>query len=102
MKTDWKPGDRIWFAEEKRPYRVRACGGGYLICTKPFNPRHTYQYTIVDLNAGIRGADNYWKWGGYFNYGDDAECRKAVGALLSGEIEISHRNVVKLNITNKS
>lgn len=98
-------GDRIYFSEERYPYTVQACDERYLICTKPFNPRHTVQYTIVDLKNGIRGADNYWKWGGYFDYSKHEECELALKALNGGlgdqykPFEISRRNYVKLNIT---
>lgn len=51
-------GSRIYFAEEKLPYRIRARSNRYLVCTKPFNLRKTVLYTIVDLVEGIRGAEN--------------------------------------------
>lgn len=99
-----KAGDKIWFAEEKRPYTIQACDGRYMVCTKPFNLRkNTVQYTIVDLKEGIRGADNYHRWGGYFDYEIREECEKALRAL-NGDTEegivyeISHRNYVELKI----
>ena len=39
-------GSRIWFKEEKRPYKVRAADGRFLVCTKPFKPRKTVLYCI--------------------------------------------------------
>lgn len=98
-----KVGGKIWFAEEKLPYTIQACDERFLICTKPFNLQHTVQYTIVDLKEDIRGADNYWKWGGRFDYSKREECEKSLRAL-NGEIEdaqpfmISHRNWVGLKI----
>ena len=88
----FKVGDKVYFMEEKRPYTVRACDERYLICTKPFNLQHTVQYTIVDLKEGIRGADNYWRWGGYDDYTTDEGCRNVLENLNSGEVEISYRN----------
>lgn len=100
-----KVGGKIWFAEEKRPYTIQACDERYLICTKPFNISHTVQYTIVDLQEKIRGADNYWKWGGLFDYSKIEDCEKCLRALY-GDIDeerrpfmISPRNWVELNIT---
>ena len=109
-KTDmYKVGDKIHFAEEKRPYTIQACDKRYLICTKPFNLKHTVLYTIVDLVEGIRGADNYWKWGGRFEYETQEGCEQAFKGLRanpfefdSDAIEISHRNRVKLNICRQS
>ena len=101
----YKVGDKIRFAEEKRPYVIQACSNRYLICTKPFNLKKTVLYTIVDLKEGIRGADNYWKWGGYFDYSTREGCELALVALHldpcdldKDSIEISYRNRVKLNI----
>lgn len=98
-------GDKIYFAEERYPYTIQACDERYLICTKPFNPKHTVQYTIVDLKDGIRGADNYWKWGGFVDYKDQKECERMLEALHgdcepeSKPVFISYNNRVDLNIT---
>ena len=103
----YKVGDKILFVEEKRPYTIQACDDRYLVCTKPFNLKHTVQYTIVDLKEGIRGADNYWKWGGYFEYEKRDGCEKALRALngnLPNEdkpFEISRCNWIGLNIVEK-
>ena len=53
-----KVGDKVWFAEEKRPYRIRAMGERYAVCTKPFNPRHTVLYTVIDIVEQVRGTEN--------------------------------------------
>lgn len=56
----FKVGDKIRFAEEKKPYTIRACDDRFLVCTKPYNFRpKTMLYTIVDLVEGIRGTDGY-------------------------------------------
>ena len=96
----FKVGDKIRFAEEKRPYIVQARNDRFLICTKPFNLKHTVLYTIVDMVEGIRGADNYWKWGGYRSYQTRKECEEVLDALIqaSDGVEISPRNQIKLNI----
>ena len=101
----YKVGDKIRFAEEKKPYTIQARDERYLICTKPFNLKHTVLYTIVDLFEGIRGADNYYRWGGRFAYDTMQGCKEALYALYSFKydldsdgIEISRRNRVKLNI----
>lgn len=97
-------GDKIYFAEERFPYVIQACDERFLICTKPFNPKHTIQYTIVDLKDGIRGADNYWKWGGFVDYKDQKECERMLRALhgdcddLCKPVMISYRNRIELNI----
>ena len=51
-------GDRIKFASERQRYTVMAASKRYLVCTKPFNLRHTVLYTIVDLVMCTRGTEN--------------------------------------------
>lgn len=94
-----KVGDKIYFKGEKIGYTVMACDERYAICVKPFNIKHTVQYCIVDFIECIRGADNYWKWGGYYDYSDKEECEKCLKGLYSGEVKISSRNQVLLEIT---
>ena len=96
---DYKVGDRIKFAEERAAYTVRACNERFLICTKPFNPKHTVLYTIVDLKEGIRGR-NWWVFNIY-EYMDDADCEECLEDLVAGICEISHRYRIKLSIINK-
>lgn len=56
--TETPIGAIIKFAKEKRPYRVRARSGRFLICTKPHNPMRTTIYTIIDLVEKVRGPEN--------------------------------------------
>lgn len=78
----------------KRLWNVRARGDRYIILTQPFNPRRSFIYTVIDLNRGIRGPHN--------SYGHpittEEEIATAIAALESGEIEISRRRAVTLDI----
>lgn len=87
-----KVGDKVYIDGEKRPFRVRACDDRYIICTKPYNPKHTVRYFIIDTVEGIRGTDNMVFC---FGYETDEECRERLHELQTGLIEISHRNRVK-------
>ena len=92
---DYKVGDKVWFAEEKRPYTVRACDERFLICTKPYNfqPR-TVEYTIVDLKEEIRGTDGY-AIGGY-DYYETEDCEAFLRELQEGaRIEAQNEEVIK-------
>jgi hypothetical protein len=90
-----KVGSKIIFDGEVRPYRVRACDKRYLICTKPFNLKHTVIYTIVDLKLKIRGTENTVFCMGFEK---DQDCVDALLRLASGDSEVSHRNRVVLKI----
>lgn len=88
-------GDKIKFKSEKRPYRVRAIGQRFIVCTKPFNPKHTVIYTIVDLKRNVRGTENLVFCLGFET---DKDCRAALKRLESEETEVSYRNSIELDI----
>ena len=54
----YQVGDKIRFKEEKQRYTVQACNDHFAVCTKPFNPKHTCLYTIIDFVNGVRGTEN--------------------------------------------
>src|ERR1022692_619002 len=80
-------GSRVYVAEEKRPYRVRARDERYAVCTKPHF--RTVLYFILDVVGGHRGTENL-----IFGAGaeTDEECQEMLARIAAGETEISHRN----------
>ena len=90
-----KAGDRVYVAGEKRPYRVRCRDSRFIICTKPYNPRHTVIYFILDLELGIRGPDNQVFCMGYES---QAQCEERLQELQTGRIEVSRRRSVPIRI----
>lgn len=101
----YKVGDKIKFAEEKQRYTVRAAGDRYLVCTKPFNPRRTVLYTVVDFVEQVRGTENL-----VFGRGaeTDESCIDMLWRLefthpdLGEKTEVSRRNRVPLMIEVKT
>ncbi|TXG97724.1 MAG: hypothetical protein E6R08_06290 [Nevskiaceae bacterium] len=94
------PGSRIWFKGEHMPYTVQARSANFLVCTKPFAPRHTVIYTIVDIAQMIRGTENLVFGGGF----ETRElCEEAIERLTRPAAEfptkVSYRNRVKLEVT---
>jgi hypothetical protein len=85
------PGDRVWFAEEARPYTAQAVSGGgrYVALTKPFAARRTVLYTVVDTVRGLRGVDD--SLGNSLGYETPQECQDAVDRFASGRSEYSQR-----------
>lgn len=77
MKT-YKVGDKIKFKAEKQRYTIQACNERFLICTKPFNARKTFIYTLVDLKEGIRGTEGKYCT---HDYDNPEEARKALNKL---------------------
>ena len=90
-----KVGDKIKFREEKQRYTVQACNGIFAVCNKPFNPKNTVLYTIIDLKEQVRGRENL-----VFGMGAETQkqCSEMLERLTSGETEVSHRNRIKLNV----
>lgn len=88
-------GDKVYVPKEKRPYRVRARDERYIICTKPYNPQRTVLYFVVDLKERVRGPDNMVFCSGYES---DEDCAERLKELQSGEIEVSCRRHVDLDI----
>jgi len=95
-------GQKIKFRREKQRFTVRACNERFAICTKPFNPRHTVIYTIIDLEEGVRGTENL-----VFGMGaeTDQQCQEMLTRLttpqksgIGFQTEVSHRNRIDLDI----
>lgn len=88
-------GSRIWFNGETNPYRVRARNERYIICTKPFNPKRTVLYTIIDLQTDMRGPDNNVFCMGYET---DEQVEANMQELERGQLEVSRRRAVPLDV----
>lgn len=88
-------GDRVYVPTDKRPYTVKARDERYIICTKPFAAKHTVLYFIIDLEEKRRGPDNMVFCSGYET---DEECAERLQELQSGEIEVSYRRGIPLDI----
>jgi hypothetical protein len=95
----YRVGDRLRFAEERRPYTVQAvsASGRYLVCTKPFAARRTVLYTVVDLVDRVRGVDN--SIGNSLGYETRADCERAAALFDDGDFGFSHRHrPIPLNV----
>ncbi len=92
-----KVGDKIKFKSEKHRYTIQANSDRYIVCTKPFNVRKTYLYTIIDLERLVRGAV-----GLIFGLIDDVntpeKAQECINDLENGKYEVSHRNCVLLDV----
>mgnify|MGYP000539358961 CR=1 FL=1 len=91
MKVD----DKVKFKKENQRYTVQACNEKFAICTKPFNPRKTVLYTIIDFEKKIRGAENM-----VFGLGAETreQCEEMLQRVTNGESEVSSRNWCELDI----
>lgn len=88
-------GDKVYVPTDKRPYTVKARDERYIICTKPFAAKHTVLYFIIDLLEKRRGPDNMIFCSGYET---DEQCRERLKELQNGDIEVSYRRGISLDI----
>ena len=88
-------GDKIYIPTDKRPYKVKARDDRYIICTKPFNLEHTVLYFIIDLKDKWRAPDDRVFCSGYET---DEDCVERLRELQSGEIKLSWRRGVPLDV----
>lgn len=88
-------GDKVYIPNHKRPFRVKARDDRYIICTKPFNVQHTVIYFIVDLVDKWRAPDNLIFCLGYET---DEDCQERLQQLQNGEIGLSWRRGIPLDI----
>ena len=88
-------GDKVYIPGEKRPYTVQCRDDRYIICTKPFNLRHTVQYFIIDLVDKWRAPDDMVFC---FGYETPEQCRERLQELQSGKIHLSRRRGVPLDV----
>ena len=88
-------GDKVYVPTDKRPYTVKARDERYIICTKPFAAKHTVLYFIIDLLEKRRGPDNMIFCSGYET---GEQCRERLKELQNGDIEVSYRRGISLDI----
>ena len=95
MHLDLTAELKIKFKGEKQRYKVISAGKRYLVCNKPFNPRNTVLYTIIDLEKKIRGPENL-----VIPLGAHTKdlCDEMLLRLENGETEVSRRRNIPLDI----
>lgn len=98
MEASWnwdvlQVGDRVYVNREIRPYYVKCRDDRFIICTKPFNLKHTVFYFIVDMLKGIRGPDDRVFCAGYET---QEQCEERLKELQIGTIGVSLRQSVPL------
>lgn len=94
---NYSVGEKIKFKSEKKPYRVMACDNRYIVCVKPFNLKHTYLYTIVDLLENERGPENLL-FGHDYDLFEAEDCELLLKDFQSGKLALSPRRSIPLDL----
>lgn len=97
-----KVGDKVYVSTEKAAYTVMARNSRFIICNRKIygkrDPDGSYQYWyfICDLDRNVRGKDNHVF--SIHDYITSQDCEKALKDLEAGELEVSYRNCVPLDL----
>ena len=86
-------GDKVYVPLDDETYEVKARDERYIICTTPYED--TVMYFIVDLVDRWRAPDNMVFGSGYET---DEDCQERLRELQNGEIELSRRRGLPLDI----
>lgn len=89
-----KDYDQVLIYGERMPYRAICVSDRYVICTKPFNLKHTVQYFIIDKEKAVRGPDDRVFCAGYET---KEQCIERLNELEKGEIEVSARRCLPIH-----
>jgi hypothetical protein len=92
-----KRGDKVKLNQFKQRFTVQAASENFAILTKPFNLKKTYSYTILDFRKNLRNRDNQ-VFGFWEDYDNKEGATIALDALEKGEIEISHKGPLPIDI----
>ena len=92
----FRVGSEVRFAEERKPYTIRAMSERFVICTRPI--RHhgetTVLYSIIDTEEMMRGPNDLVL--NCYDYAADDGCRESLAALIADEIQLSRRHSIPL------
>lgn len=88
---DLSVGERVWFEDERMPMTVQAVSlsGRFVAVTRPFAPRQTVLYSVLDVVDGVRGVDD--SIGNSLGYETRADCQRAMRLFEKGEFGFSKR-----------
>lgn len=115
-------GKKVYFTDEKLPYKVMAVSERYAVVSRPLNRRedadllhhqvkmgaylsfteayeHNKQnpiYSLIDFEEEIKAPDNLIF--GVYDYSDTESCKQVIKDLESGKIKLSSRNRCELSV----
>lgn len=72
------PGTRIQWKGQRTKFKVIARNNDFIIITRPYNPKNTYEYSILDLEYMQCNHDNYYT---KYNYNNKEEAEEALKEL---------------------
>ena len=122
LEQKLKPGQKVFFTNEKLPYEVKAISDRYAVVSRKLHRREdagllhhkvsmlayfsfteAYDdnkgnpvYSLLDFKENLKAPDNLIF--GSYNYFNADDCENAIKDLENGTIELSYRGRVDLSI----
>ena len=72
------PKSKIEWKNQKRTFKVIARNDNFIIIARPYNPKKTFEYSILDLEYMECNHDNYYC---KYDYSNEKECIEALREL---------------------
>ena len=84
------PGSKITWKGQNKRFTVIARNDNFIIITRPYNPKKTYEYSILDLEYMECNHDNYYC---KYDYSNKEECIEALKELQDTRDELKKTNI---------
>lgn len=88
------PEVKIGWKGQKKKFKVVARNDNFIIIARPYNPKKTFEYSILDLEYMQCSTDNLVFE--IYNYLDKEDCEEALKYLENRKMELSRRRVAKI------
>lgn len=84
------PEARIGWKGQKKTFKVIARNDNFIIIVRPYNPKKTFEYSILDLEYMECNHDNYYT---KYDYSNKEECEEALKELQETRDEIHETKI---------
>ena len=84
------PEARIGWKGQKKTFKVIARNDNFIIIVRPYNPKKTFEYSILDLEYMECNHDNYYT---KYDYSNKEECEIALRELQETRDEVKRTHI---------
>lgn len=84
------PETRVGWKGQKKTFKVIARNDNFIIIVRPYNPKKTFEYSILDLEYMECNHDNYYT---KYDYSNKEECEIALRELQETRDEVKRTNI---------
>ena len=84
------PEARIGWKGQKKTFKVIARNDNFIIIVRPYNPKKTFEYSILDLEYMECNHDNYYT---KYDYSNKEECEIALRELQETRDDVKRTHI---------